>query len=200
MLKFESIHPTSLDLATHYIVNDFQTLAEYIQATYNRCGNLAQVVEAVSKLDYGKLDTRGIDWKALVLAVITHKPEVTSGEFHGVYLYQEEVDELQKVQREEARKFLYLALMVHKWNDHPSGWVRYERDDFFKYWGFDELKNSEKESIAREATAHGLELRVIGQKNPTVCYNVTFRKECGEVVAMYDNDAQIKEWWEWLGL
>ena len=200
MLNFETIHPTSLDLAQHYCVNNFQTLAEYIQVAYNVSGNISKVAEQVSKLDYGKLDTRGIDWKALVFAVVSHKPEVIDGDFHGVYLYQEEIEELEKVSDINARKFLYLALIVHKWNDHPSGWVRYEREDFFKFWGLEGLKNSEKEVIAQNATAHGLDLRVIGQKNPTVCYNISFRKEIGEVVAMYDNDAQIKEWWEWLGL
>ena len=200
MLKFESIHPASLDLAVHYRVDDFQTLADYIQVEYNRTGSISKVVDRISKLDYGKLDTRAIDWTALVLGIVSKKPEMVTGDFHGVYLYQEEIDELRKVDSEEARKFLYLALIVHKWNNHPSGWVKYERDDFFKFWGLKDLKKAEKEQLAQIATAHGLELRVIGQKNPTVCYNVSFRKDCGEIVAMYDNDAQIKEWWDWLGL
>lgn len=199
MLNFDSLHKQLSDFKPPFVFPDMKSVEEYIRLRYKRGDSLGTIVEDLKKRAY-KFETVGIDWLQIVTTIVRTSYSVLDGQFHGLYLYEEEIQHLRSVASIEARKFLYLALIVHKWNNHPSGWVRYERDDFFSFWGLHILKNKEKECIAQEAVKYGLELRVVGSKEPIICYNIAFRKDFGDIAAMIDSEQQIREWWEWLNL
>lgn len=199
MLNFESMRKKLSDFDESFVFPDMKSVEEYIRLRYKKGDSLGSIAEDLKKRLY-KFDVNGVDWLQVVVQLVRISPSVLSGEFNKLYLYEEEVQHLRSVQLVETRKFLYLALIVHKWNNHPSGWVRYEREDFFTFWGMNTLKTKEKESIAQDAVKNGLELRVIGSKEPIICYNVSFRKDFGNMAAMIDSEQQIRDWWEWLGL
>lgn len=199
MLNFKCLHYKPEELENFPSVWKREAIEDYILARYDRGDSINAIIEGIQKLNFD-FNTKGIDWKKLTLEIIRLPREKLDGNFTHVYLFDEEIEELRKVESADSRKYLYLALIVHKWNNHSSGWVRYEREDFFKFWGMEDYKNSQKERIARGAIQHGISLRVVGQKNPVICYQVSFRKETGNIAAIYDSEEQIKDWWEWLAL
>lgn len=113
----------------------------------------------------------------------------TDGSFSEVCLYEDEVEYLQGIGNPITRKILYVALLYAKWSNHPSGWIRYKRDDFFDFWNI-KISARERDTIMGECTSmHGMELRVIGSATPMVCYQLSFREHMGNVVRnIFDPD------------
>lgn len=97
------------------------------------------------------------------------------GDFSAVNLYKLELDYLfEQVEDDTVRKLLYLSLIVSKWNNHPSGWVRYDRESLFEFWDL-HYSEEEKKRLMILCNQYGLELRVIGSKNPIICFAVNFK-------------------------
>lgn len=94
----------------------------------------------------------------------------------GIVVTKSEYDFLCKVPKEDVRKFLYFALIYSKINNHPSQWINYRRESFIKNM---KIKGTEKykSGIVQQSFSYGLELRVIGNKKPIICYRVNFRND-----------------------
>lgn len=134
-----------------------------------------------------------IEQKALI-NLIVKKGKTDSfgrGKFENVVLYESEREYLSTVHEENVRKILYLALVHSKWENHSSGWIHYSREMLFLFWG---IKTSEKEKskIVHQCSKHGMMLRVVGSKNPIVCFKINFRADEGIPVKLFLDVADIK--------
>lgn len=119
------------------------------------------------------------------------REKALEGSFGNVKLYEAEVKHLRGISDIVVRKLLYLCLIVLKWNNHPSGWTRYDRDFLFSFWGID-YSEKEKRKLIAACQKEGLELRVVGSKNPVVCFNVNFRAAMGQPVYGIPDESAIK--------
>ena len=90
-------------------------------------------------------------------------------------IYESEVRYLQSVKNEADRKILFLLLAISKYDNHPTGWIKYNRDLLFNFWGLKLTKPQRSEVIKRCCEIGAIDLRVIGSKNPIVCFKVNFR-------------------------
>ena len=95
-----------------------------------------------------------------------------------IKITQPEFNFLKKVKEEDVRKLLYFALVYSKAHDHPTHWIKYDRDVWFNAMGLN-YKEPKRKEIITKCFDNGLELRVIGAKQPIVCYKVNFRMDEG---------------------
>ena len=49
------------------------------------------------------------------------------GESDSVEIYESEISHLKSVENADVRKILYLLLIIAKWSNHSSGWIRYDK-------------------------------------------------------------------------
>ena len=136
---------------------------------------------------------QNVEQKALVNLIIK-KGKANSfgrGKFENVILYESEREYLSTVPEENVRKILYLALIHSKWENHNSGWIHYSREMFFLFWGI-KISEKEKSKIIHQCSNHGMMLRVVGSKNPIVCFKINFRADEGAPVKLFLDVADIK--------
>lgn len=95
-------------------------------------------------------------------------------DFEDVNIYEEEYLFLKEISDLTERKILYTFLVLSKYNDHPSGWIRYEKDFIFDLWGL-KVNGAKKVELLNTCCKDGLDLSVIGGKNPIACFKVRFR-------------------------
>lgn len=76
-------------------------------------------------------------------------------------------------------KALLLALIVfYRKNFHPSYWVRYDRKNIFYLAGLHQCSPVQQEALTRYLHKYcGLNMRVIGSKQPIVCYDFVWMHE-----------------------
>ena len=138
--------------------------------------------EILSKLEtfYWGFEIPSIDHVQLVNLILDKAKgnKVERGMFDSVILYESEIEHLKSIQNDTVRKILYTALIYSKWDNHSSGWIRYDKENFFLFWGL-KLSEKEKSEIMRGCINEGLMLKVVGSKNPTVCFQINFRKFSG---------------------
>lgn len=92
----------------------------------------------------------------------------------SVFLYKTEIDYLKNISSDNVRKILFLLLIISKWSNHSSGWIRYNKKYLFDFWGI-KCKEDDKTKIMNECCQNGLDLRVVGSKSSIVCFKVSFR-------------------------
>lgn len=95
-------------------------------------------------------------------------------EFSEIGIYESEFLFLKDIVNVSERKILYTLLVLSKYNDHPSGWIKYEKDFIFELWGL-KLSNKQKTELLNQCCEDGIELSVVGSKNPIICFKVKFR-------------------------
>ena len=113
-------------------------------------------------------------------------------ESNDITLYRSEIDYLLIIKNEEVRKILYLLLVISKWSNHPSGWIKYDRKYLFDFWDMGKYKESKKVELINECCRSGLELRVIGSKHPVACFRVNFRTFDSEQIVILKDNEDIK--------
>lgn len=114
----------------------------------------------------------------------------------SVFLYQSEIDYLKNISDETVRKILFLLLVISKWSNHSSGWIRYDKKYLFDFWKI-KCKENEKTKIMNECCRNGLELRVIGSKSPIICFKVGFRDiENNYIKELKTNNDIVKVYYE----
>ena len=64
----------------------------------------------------------------------TDEKKILRGSFENVVIYDDERDYLSMIENEDERRLLFYFLVIAKWNNHPTWWVRYDRDAAFDFW------------------------------------------------------------------
>ena len=134
-----------------------------------------RILEVLADYDI-QVGVKGVILQDLVRVVVAKiEPTTKKGKNEEITFYKSEIEYLRNVGDEVERKILYLLLAISKYDNHPSGWIKYKRELLFKFWGF-YFTNSQKTEIMNRCCESGaIDLRVVGSKNPIVCFKVNFR-------------------------
>lgn len=85
-----------------------------------------------------------------------------------------------KLSREEASLLLTLTLYARKFY-HPSGWIKYEKNELQYEAGLTKLKEEEWERVTRALYTNNLfSLQVVGSNSPIPCFKLSFLEEIDE--------------------
>lgn len=156
-------------------IKDLQIIVSYMR------GDNSDVDTIVKALDDFKIGftLKGVTIKQLTELIIAKEDPSKNmkGSFEQINIYPQEIDFLKKVDDKTGYtlKMLYLLLILSKWSNHPSGWIRYDKKFLFNFWNLQALKESKRQQIMTDVCSNGIELRVIGSKNPIICFKVNFR-------------------------
>lgn len=85
-------------------------------------------------------------------------------------VYEEEWDFLLNIIDEEVRALFGVLIYIAKTNWHNSGWIRYDESQVMRLLG---IKNHGKFlELIHQAVTLKLEFRVVGSKNPILCFKL----------------------------
>lgn len=85
-----------------------------------------------------------------------------------------------KLSREESSLLLTLTLYARKFY-HPSGWIKYEKNELQYEAGLTKLKEEEWERVTRALYTNNLfSLQVVGSNSPIPCFKLSFLEEVDE--------------------
>lgn len=134
-----------------------------------------RIIEVLADYDV-QVGIKGVNLQDLVRVVVAKiEPTTKKGKNEEITFYKSEVEYLKNIDDDVERKILYLLLAISKYDNHPSGWIKYKRELLFKFWGF-YFTNSQKTEIMNRCCESGaIDLRVVGSKNPIVCFKVNFQ-------------------------
>lgn len=89
-----------------------------------------------------------------------------------VPFFIEEVELMKSIEDINTRKLLYALLIQRKLNPHDSGYIKLDSDNtiarVFDYSGYKKIGSKNYLDLI----SHGLDLRVIGAKNPMICFKL----------------------------
>ena len=78
--------------------------------------------------------------------------------------------------KEKIRNLLCAYLAISRYDDYESGWINYHTKKIFNISGFSKVPEKIKNEIVNSLVAAGLiQLKVIGKKNPILCYKLNWR-------------------------
>lgn len=133
-----------------------------------------QILETLEKYEI-KFEIKGVKIEEVVRLLVTMNPPSKKEKQEEFEIYNSEVEYLKGVPDAIDRKVLFLLLAISKYDNHPTGWIKYNRDLLFKFWGL-KLTNPQKSAvISRCCKNRAIDLRVVGSKNPIVCFKVKFQ-------------------------
>ena len=136
--------------------------------------DVSQILETLEKYEI-KFEIKGVKIEEIVRLLAAINPPLKKERQEEFEIYESEVCYLQRVKNEDDRKILFLLLAISKYDNHPTGWIKYNRDLLFNFWGL-KLTNPQRSEIIKRCCESGaIDLRVIGSKNPIVCFKVNFR-------------------------
>lgn len=94
--------------------------------------------------------------------------------FGDVAITQKEHEWLSKVKKVRTRKQLLCLIVWKKLHNHPSGWIKFDSEEIFSLlFSKKEYKQMQSEPRAYvDCFSNYSELRVIGSKNPIVCFSL----------------------------
>lgn len=136
--------------------------------------DVSQILETLEKYEI-KFEIKGVKIEEIVRLLVTINPPSKKEKREEFEIYGSEVEYLKGVADATERKILFLLLTISKYDNHPTGWIKYNRDLLFKFWGI-KLTNPQKSAVINRCCKNGaIDLRVIGSKNPIVCFKVNFQ-------------------------
>ena len=113
-----------------------------------------------------------------------------------VQITENELTFLKQIEDVGERKLLLLLLVAAKQSNHPSGWDNYAKTEYMRVLGV--AKKPEKYAAwIQPACEQGyVELRVVGSKNPILCFKLSFRDDDGPVVGQIKTVSQLDTFFE----
>lgn len=136
--------------------------------------DVSQILETLEKYEI-KFEIKGVKIEEIIQLLAAINPPSKKEKQEEFEIYESEVRYLQSVKNEADRKILFLLLAISKYDNHPTGWIKYNRDLLFNFWGLKLTNPQRSEVIKRCCESGAIDLRVIGSKNPIVCFKVNFR-------------------------
>lgn len=92
-----------------------------------------------------------------------------------INITQREYDFINQIQDVEVRLLFTVLLYCARENWHPTGWIKYDEQMVMQLGGF---KNHKKFlEITQRAAKQGLDFRVVGSKNPILCFKLSWFDE-----------------------
>lgn len=80
--------------------------------------------------------------------------------------------------KDKVKNLLCAFLAISRYDDYESGWINYHTKRIFTLGGFSKIPEKIKNEIVNNLVANGLiQLKVIGKKNPILCYKLSWRNE-----------------------
>lgn len=110
--------------------------------------------------------------------------------------YRNEVKWLISVNGEKTRKAMLCFVFWKKKNPHETGWIRYEPEKMFgllfsRREVFDIIK---RPALVTRCVTYGLDMRVVGSKNPIICYSIpTFGENAEEEICAKVSASELEE-------
>lgn len=156
-----------------------------------------QILETLDKYEI-KFEIKGVKVEEVVRLLVTMNPPSKKERREEFEIYDSEVEYLKNVGDATDRKVLFLLLAISKYDNHPTGWIKYNRDLLFNFWGL-RLTNSQRSEVIKRCCENGaIDLRVIGSKNPIVCFKVNFRSYdfANAVAELSFNDVSLIEFYD----
>lgn len=156
-----------------------------------------QILETLEKYEI-KFEIKGVKIEEIVRLLVAINPPSKKDKQEKFEIYESEVRYLQSVENEVDRKILFLLLAISKYDNHPTGWIKYNRDLLFNFWGFKLTNPQRSEVIKRCCENKAIDLRVIGSKNPIVCFKVNFRSYdfANAMAELSFNDVSLIEFYD----
>ena len=156
-----------------------------------------QILETLEKYEI-KFEIKGVKIEEIVRLLVAINPPSKKEKQEKFEIYESEVRYLQGVENEADRKILFLLLAISKYDNHPTGWIKYNRDLLFNFWGLKLTNPQRSEVIKRCCENKAIDLRVIGSKNPIVCFKVNFRSYdfANAVAELSFNDVLLIEFYD----
>ena len=85
-----------------------------------------------------------------------------------------------RLSRDESSLLLTLTLYARKFY-HPSGWIKYEKNELQYEAGLTKLKEEDWERVTRALYNHNLfTLQVVGSNSPIPCFKLSFLEDVNE--------------------
>lgn len=188
--NFEKTAKAVIASQTFHNLDEVRQLVEY-RYTYQK--GINEIIDEILKFNF-KFSTLGIDWNFLVSGIIRSfnaRPQMF-GSWENVVLYEEEITQLKSISLLAAQQIMFFLLIIYKWNSHPSGWIDFTRYQGFVFWDLQNYTRNQQEEVMRVCCAHGLELRVVGSKEPMICFHINWVQNTGKVVAQLKSEDEIK--------
>ena len=159
--------------------------------------DVSQILETLENYKI-KFEIKGVKIEEIVRLLVAINPPSKKEKQEEFEIYESEVRYLQSVKNEADRKILFLLLAISNYDNHPTGWIKYNRDLLFNFWGL-KLTNSQRSEVIKRCCESGaIDLRVIGSKNPIVCFKVNFRSYdfANAVAKLSFNDVSLIEFYD----
>ena len=159
--------------------------------------DVSQILETLGKYEI-KFEIKGVKVDEVVRLLVTMNPPSKKEKQEEFDIYASEVKYLKDVSDATDRKILFLLLAISKYDNHPTGWIKYNRDLLFKFWGL-KLTNPQKSAVINRCCKNkAIDLRVIGSKNPIVCFKVNFQSYdfANAVAKLRFNDSSIIDFYD----
>lgn len=159
--------------------------------------DVSQILETLEKYEI-KFEIKGVKIEEIVRLLAAINPPSKKEKQEEFEIYELEVRYLQRVENEDDRKILFLLLAISKYDNHPTGWTKYNRDLLFNFWEMKLTNPQRSEVIKRCCEIGAIDLRVIGSKNPIVCFRVNFRSYdfANAVAKLSFNDVSLIEFYD----
>ena len=96
----------------------------------------------------------------------------------------EEISAIISINSQIIFNFLLSCLVNSRYNDHETGWVTYNKKRIFAEAGITKMPQKEKNLLLQTLVNAGLlQMRVIGKKNPKLCYRLEWRQQITDASA-----------------
>lgn len=168
-------------------IKDLYSLVMYLSSEdYSK----EQIIEKILEFDVN-ISIKTIDIEDIVDIILKRQNNLPNqNSMSGMVLYKKEIEFLKKINNYTTRKLMYAFIMYSKINPHPSGWIKYDKDIVYNLVDIDQAKNKE---VVSDCCKNGLDLRVIGSKNPITCFCVNVPAGDDSVVWEFKSGENILE-------
>lgn len=113
--------------------------------------------------------------RALDLLLSSRLPNNLSEDEKLINITQREYDFISQIQDVEVRLLFTILLYCARENWHPTGWIKYDERMVMELGDFKNHKRFLE--ITQRASKQGLDFRVVGSKNPILCFKLNWFDE-----------------------
>lgn len=169
------------------VFKDPSEIAPFVYALYKKKVPRRKT-EKIVKGATLNFDTSNLDIPAIVAALVQdiYSGSAYKGEEMEVRISQKELDYIKTfvqqhpspiVKAPHIIEHLLLSYLANsRYDDHESGWVTYNKKRIFTEAGLQKLSEKEKTEVINILVHNeALKLKVVGKKNPKLCYFLSWR-------------------------
>ena len=170
LLKAEEVYPAVLYLAKQQ-KSEEDVVNEVIK--YNRQFDILNIVfEKIARQLY-----------------LRAQDEIQQNVYVGITA--SEIDFLTDIDDVGERKLLLLLLVAAKQSNHPSGWDAYNKAEYMRVLGVAKKPEQYAAWIKPACDDGYVELRVIGSKNPILCFKLSYRNDESPIIGQIKTMSQL---------